>query len=135
MGILAAGSSAGTAFGVVLGVGLTILALIAYWRLFVKIGLPGWMGIVPFVNVYMIYKARGSRSPVLWLILTLIPCISIIAYWFVANDTAEIFGKHLGWKLLLFFIPGISHLVLAFGSAEVDRAHVAPGVGVNAGVR
>ena len=103
-----------------------------YWKVFTKIGLPGWMGIVPFVNVYMIFEARGERDPVLWLILSLIPCVNIVALWFLANDTAEMFGKEDGWKLFLFFIPGISHLVLGMGSAQAVPANIAPGVGINA---
>ncbi len=113
-------------------VGLFVLLLVGYWKVFAKLGLPGWMGIIPFVNVYMLFKARGQHEPVVWLILSLIPCINIIAMWMLANDTAELFGKELGWKIFLFLIPGISHLVLAFGSAEVDRTALAPGVGLNA---
>lgn len=109
-----------------------VVMLIGYWKVFTKIGLPGWMGIVPFVNVYMIFKARGQHEPVLWLILSLIPCVNIIAMWFLANDTAEMFGKELGWKLFLFLIPGISHLVLGLGSDQPVRANIAPGVGINA---
>src|SRR5215217_3493776 len=134
MGMIAAGSAGGVALGIIYAA-LFIIALVGYWLLFVKLGLPGWMGIVPFVNVYMIFKARGLRSPVLWLILSLIPCINIIAAWFLASDTAELFGKMIGWKVFLFLIPGLSHLILAFGSSEVERANLAPGVGVNAALR
>lgn len=37
-----------------------------------------------------------------------------------------------GWKLFLFFIPGLSHLVLGLGDYPVVPANVAPGVGINA---
>jgi hypothetical protein len=107
---------------------LLVLFLVGYWKVFTKIGLPGWMGIIPFVNIYMLFKARGNRDPIVWLILSLIPCINIIALWFLANDTAELFDKELGWKIFLFLIPGLSHLVLGFGSAQVDPTKVAPGV-------
>ncbi|MFZ4517770.1 MAG: DUF5684 domain-containing protein [Microthrixaceae bacterium] len=110
-----------------------ILFLVGYWKVFTKMGLPGWMGIVPFVNIYMVYKARGKREPIVWLILALIPCIQIIALWFLASDTAEIYDKELGWKIFLFIIPGISHLVLGFGSAQANPANMAPGVGLNKG--
>ena len=122
------------AFGIlmVIYLALFVVFLIGYWKVFTKLGLPGWMGIIPLVNVYMLFKARGQHEPVVWLILSLIPCINIIAMWMLANDTAELFGKELGWKIFLFLIPGISHLVLAFGSAEVDRTALAPGVGLNA---
>ena len=124
----------GGAIGILLVIYLAIFVvfLVGYWKVFTKLGLPGWMGIIPFVNVYMLFKARGKHEPVVWLILSLIPCINIIAMWMLANDTAELFGKELGWKIFLFLIPGISHLVLGFGGADVDRTALAPGVGLNA---
>lgn len=123
-------------FGVLILIFLAfiVITLVGYWKLFTKLGLPGWMGVVPFVNVYMIYKARGEHEPVLWLVLSFIPLINIVALWFLASDTAELFGRELGWKLFLFFIPGLSHVVLGFGSAEADRTRIAPGVGLNATV-
>ena len=122
------------AFGFVwfISLALLVLTLIGYWKVFTKIGLPGWMGIVPFVNIYMLFKARGQREPVVWLILCLIPCIQIIGLWFLANDTAELFGKELGWKIFLFIFPGLSHLILGFGGSQADRSMIAPGVGLNA---
>lgn len=127
-------AAAGGAIGILLVIYLAIFVvfLVGYWKVFTKLGLPGWMGIIPFVNVYMLFKARGKHEPVVWLILSLIPCINIVAMWMLANDTAELFGKELGWKIFLFLIPGISHLVLGFGGADVDRTALAPGVGLNA---
>lgn len=129
-------SSGGGAFAIimlVIYVALFALFLIGYWKVFTKMGLPGWMGIVPFVNVYMLFKARGQREPVVWLILLLIPCIQFVALWFLANDTAEVFDKGFGWKLALFLFPGIAHLILGFGSAQANPANMAPGVGLNKG--
>ncbi len=127
-------SSGGAA--VIVGViylALAVLFCVGYWKVFTKLGLPGWMGIVPFVNVYMIFKVRGQRSPVLWLILFFIPCINIIAAWFLADDTAELFDKELGWKICLFLFPGISHLVLGFGESTANPAKMAAGEGLNKG--
>ena len=86
---------------------------------------PGWMGIVPFVSTYMIYKARGLRSPIVWLILSFIPILNIVAWWFLSSDLAEMFGKTTGWKIFLFLIPGLAHLMLAFGDATADRRNIA----------
>lgn len=126
------GSGGSAAIFLLAGLVVTLLTLIGYWKVFTKIGLPGWMGIIPFVNVYQIFKARGQHEPVLWLVLCLIPCISIVGAWVLASDTAEMFDKGIGWKLFLFFIPGLSHLVLGFGSYPVDPTRVAPAVGINA---
>jgi hypothetical protein len=67
----------------------------------------------------------------LWLIISLIPCVQVVAFWVLASDTAELFGKGFGWKLLLFIFPGFSHLVLGYGGAQADRSALAPGVGLN----
>jgi hypothetical protein len=125
------GGGAGVAIFVVIYLAILVVVLVGYWKVFTKIGLPGWMGIIPFVNIYMIFKARGQHEPVLWLILCLIPCVNIIGFWFLASDTAEIFDKELGWKVFLFLIPGVSHLVLGFGDAQADPSRIAPGVGLN----
>lgn len=128
-------SSGGGGFAIVmilLYLVLLVLFLVGYWKVFTKMGLPGWMGIIPFVNIYMLFKARGQREPIVWTILFLIPCINIVAAWFLANDTAEIFDKELGWKIVLFIFPGIAHLILGFGDAQANPAKIAPGVGMNA---
>lgn len=126
------GGSGGAIVVLIVALVLLALMLIAYWKVFTKLGLPGWMGIVPFVNIYMIFKARGVHEPVVWLILSLIPCVNIVAFWFLASDTAEMFDKEIGWKIFLFLIPGIGHLVLAFGDSRANPANMAPGVGLNA---
>jgi hypothetical protein len=47
------------------------------------------------------------------------------------SDTAEMFDAELGWKLFLFLIPGLSHLVPGYGSSRGDASRMAPGVGLN----
>jgi hypothetical protein len=126
-----AGSAAGAIIGVVLSLAWVLILLVGFWRVFTKLGLPGWMGLVPFLNIYMLYKARGQHAPLLWLILNLIPCVNIIALWVLASDTAELFGKGILWKVLLFFFPGFAHLVLGYGYSQADRSALAPGVGLN----
>ena len=114
------GSSAGggIALGLVLVFWLAILViyLVAWWKLFVKMGQPGWVGIVPFLNIYVIFKLAGREW--WWVLLFLVPCVNIIASWFLAADTAKLFGKDIGWAILLFLLPGIGHLVLAFGDSQ-----------------
>jgi hypothetical protein len=120
-----------TIAGAVLSVVWLLFLLIGFWRVFTKLGLPGWMGLIPFLNVFMIFRARGQHEPVLWLVLTLIPCVQVVGFWVLASDTAELFGKGFGWKLFLFLIPGLSHLALGYGGSTVDRTALAPGVGLN----
>ena len=109
-------SGAGIGFAVVLWLVLLAIYVVAMWKLFTKMGQPGWVGIIPLLNAYGIYKLAGRDW--WWVILLLIPCINIVAAWFLASDTAKLFGKELGWTIVLFFFPGIGHIILAFGDSQ-----------------
>lgn len=93
-----------------------VIYLVSMWKLFTKMGQPGWVGIIPLLNAYGIYKLAGRDW--WWVILLLIPCINIVALWFLASDTAKLFGKEIGWTILLFIFPGIGHIILAFGGSQ-----------------
>ena len=41
---------------VIISLALTALAIIAYWRIFVKAGEEGWKAIIPFYNAYTAMK-------------------------------------------------------------------------------
>ena len=42
-----------------------ILVVIAFWKIFKKMGEPGWKAIIPFYNVYIIYK-RCWKTSMFW---------------------------------------------------------------------
>jgi hypothetical protein len=121
------------AFGTVTALAIVAVALLANFRLFTKLGLPGWMGLIPLVNFYLIFKLRGKRPAALWLILFFIPCVGLVAWWFLCSDLAELFGKRTGWKLALFFFSGLAMLVLAFGDAQGEPENMTPGMGLRHG--
>ncbi len=109
-------SAAGAGVLLVVYLAFFVVYLVAMWKLFEKMGQPGWAGIIPILNVYVIYKLAGRDW--WWIILLFIPCINLVALWFLASDTAKLFAKELGWAILLFLLPGIGHLILAFGSSQ-----------------
>jgi hypothetical protein len=111
---------AGAGFIIVLSLLFVVIYLVAMWKLFTKMGQPGWVGIIPILNAYGIYKLAGREW--WWVILLFIPCIQFVALWFLAADTAKLFAKELGWTILLFLLPGLGHLILAFG----DSRYVGP---------
>ncbi len=107
---------AGAGVLIVVYIAFIVIYLVSMWKLFTKMGQPGWVGIIPILNAYGIYKLAGREW--WWVILLFIPCINIIALWFLAADTAKLFAKELGWTILLFLLPGIGHLILAFGDSQ-----------------
>jgi hypothetical protein len=51
---------------------------------------------------------------------------------FAAMPQATSTDSSGGGAVVLFLLPGIGHLALGLGASEVDRANLAPGVGLNA---
>jgi hypothetical protein len=95
---------------------ILVLTLVAMWKIFVKLGEPGWKGLIPVYNFFKIFELSGKSG---WLVLLfLIPCVNIVAAWLLADSLGDMFGKGFGYKVLLFLFPGIMHLVLGFGSSQ-----------------
>ena len=94
-----------------------ILAMVAgAWKTFVKMGKPGWEGIVPILNIFRAVEVIGK--PILWFILCLIPCVNFVIIPMVAIEFAGRFGKGAGFGLGLAFLPFIFLPMLGFGSAK-----------------
>ena len=51
--------------------GIIVLIVAAFWKVFEKAGQPGWAAIVPIYNMYILLKIGGK--PGWWLLLMLIP--------------------------------------------------------------
>lgn len=80
-----------------------------------------WFAWIPILNTYKIFEAGDNENPVLWTILSIIPCINIVAIVFLIIAWVKICQK-LGkspWLLLLVLIPVLGAIacfgILAFG--------------------
>ncbi len=86
------------------------------WILFVKADQPGWACLLPIYNVILLLRIAGK--PWWWLILYLIPVVSVIISLLHMIALAEAFGKGAGYGIGLFFLGFIFLPLLAFGDAE-----------------
>ncbi|PJZ26013.1 signal peptidase I [Leptospira hartskeerlii] len=106
------------------GIGLIITAivyiaiigvfLVSLWKIFEKAGKPGWAGIIPIYNLYVLMEIIGR--PGWWLILFFIPCVGIVISIITAIDLAKSFGKTAGYAVLFIFAVG--YPILAFSDAK-----------------
>lgn len=106
-------------FGGVLGIvylAILIVVIIGAWKLFEKAGKPGWAAIVPIYNIIVLLEIVGR--PMWWVILFLIPCVSVVAAVIVCIDLAKSFGKDVGYGIGLFLLGFIFFPMLGFGSAQ-----------------
>lgn len=109
---------AGLGMGLVLFLlALTVLTIVAKWKINTKAGQPGWACLIPVYNLYVELRIAGM-SP-LWL-LTLLACgVGYVIPWIICQiKTAERFGQGVGFGIGLILLNQIFVLILAFGSSK-----------------
>ena len=95
---------------------LPVLFIIAFWKLFAKAGEAGWKSLVPFLNLYILYKISWGKG--ILFLLGFIPFVNIIIYFMTMLKLGDAFGKKLPFKLGLLFLPNVFMLILGFDHSE-----------------
>ena len=99
-----------------LGVFAILFVIAGWWKMFDKAAQPGWMALIPILNVYILLKIAGR--PGWWLILYLIPIVQIVVNILVAIDLGKAFNKDTLYSLvLLFLFAPIGYIILGFSDA------------------
>ncbi len=110
-----------------LGLVVTIIAIVGLWKIFEKAGEPGWKAIVPGYNSWTLAEIAGK--PGWWGIVGLagaIPVVGFIAsiaafvlYIIIALELAKKFGKDTMFAVLgLILFSFIGLCILGFGDAQ-----------------
>ena len=95
---------------------VTVLIIVAWWKVFVKAGKPGWAAIVPLYNMYCMFQITFGNG---WLfLLCLVPCVNIVMIIIMYVKLAQAFGKGGGFAVVLIFLPVIFLPMLVFGDAD-----------------
>lgn len=151
---IAAGSALGAflatlgIFALVIGIAWYILQVVAYWKIFVKAGKPGWHSIIPILNEWdrtdlswnstmawimiacmilgSVFSSRGytvnaDGESVRTFIGTLgyiFSCVGAILALISEYKLAKAFGKGFGFFLGLVFLNPIFKMILGFGDAK-----------------
>lgn len=100
----------------IISLAISVLAIVAMWKIFTKAGKPGWASIVPVYNIIVLFQICGMNP--LLILLLLIPIANIIVYIMALIKLAGKFGKGGGFAAGLIFFNFIFMLILAFGDAE-----------------
>ena len=95
---------------------VTVIMIVALWKIFTKAGQPGWASIIPFYNLYIMLKIVGR--PGWWLILFFIPFVNLVVGIMLSLDTAKAFGKDTLFAIGLILLGPIFYPILAFGDAR-----------------
>ena len=112
----AAAASGVSAVYAILSLAISVLTLVAMWKLFVKAGKAGWKCLIPFYNTYCLYDIAWGNG---WLFLLMfVPCVNVVVGIMMLFKLAKAFGQGTGFGFGLLFLNTIFILILGFGSAE-----------------
>lgn len=93
-----------------------IVMLIGIWKLFTKAGQPGWGAIIPFYNMYLLFKITFGNG---WYFLfSFIPIVNFVFSIILLFKLSKAFGKGIGFGFGLLFLSPIFFCILGFGSAR-----------------
>ena len=99
-------------FMTVLSLALAVLGVVAMWKIFEKAGEPGWAAIIPFYNLYVLFKITWGNG---WKFLfLLIPVANLVFAIITMVKLAKAFGKSGGFAVGLIFLSIIFYCILAF---------------------
>jgi hypothetical protein len=93
-----------------------VFVLVAGWKMYVKGAQPGWVSLIPFLNIFGLLKI--VHRPWWWFFLLLIPFVNFFVWIVLMLELAKAFGHGIGMALVLIFLTGIGYLVLGFGDSR-----------------
>lgn len=100
-----------------------VVIVVALWRVFSKAGYPGWLAIIPIVNVFTLVKVAGFSA---WFgLLYIVPIVGFVFHLIVSLRVGRAFGHGAVFSvffLWIFYIIGF--FVVGFGSDTYDERRI-----------
>ncbi len=99
--------------GIVFVIAIIVLILVSFYKVFEKAGRPGWEGLVPIYNIY-IMATKIVGKPTWFFVMCLIPIVNYIFIVWLYNLLAKSFGKSEGFTVGLVLLGFVFLPILAF---------------------
>lgn len=98
-------------------VAILVVFCVGCWKMVAKAGLPGILGLIPIVNLFVLPIVAGK--PWWWAFMIFIPIVGGLLYMILVSlGIAERFGRGVGTALGLIFLSPIFVCILGFGDAQ-----------------
>ena len=99
-----------------LGFVISVLMVIAWWKIFSKADEPGWAAIIPFYNLYVLFKITWGKG--LLFLTMFIPLVNIVFYIITSVKLCKAFGKGALFTLASIFFPNVTTLIMGFDNSS-----------------
>jgi hypothetical protein len=104
---------------------VSVILIIAHWKIYEKAGKPGWASLIPIYNIIVLLEIIGK--PIWWIFLIIFPCTSFIFAIWATNLLSKSFGQSEGFTVGLILLSFIFYPILAFGNYQYLGPAGAPG--------
>jgi hypothetical protein len=94
---------------------LSVFYIFCTWKLYQKAGRKGWECIIPVYNIIIFLDI--IKRPRWWILLYLIPFVSLVAAIINCFDMAKAFGKDTGFGIGLLLLSPVFLPLLALGDS------------------
>lgn len=95
---------------------VTVVMIIAQWKLFTKAGEEGWKALIPIYNGYVLFNIIYGQG---WkYFLMLVPVLNYVVAVAYMIRMAQVYGKGIGFGILNVLFSPITMCILAFGDAD-----------------
>lgn len=100
-------------------VGISVLFVVCYWKVFKKAGYEGWEALIPFYNSYILSEMTLGKG--IYFLILMIPCLGFIVMYVMFYRLGQAFGKSTGFNIGLLLLPIVFLPILAFEKNSVFR--------------
>ena len=96
---------------------ISVLYIVAFWKVFEKAGYAGWKSIIPFYNTYIMFEIAGMNG---WMFLLMfIPFVNFVMWIYLALELAKKFNKSAVFAIFgLVIFSFVGYMMLGFGDAK-----------------
>ncbi len=103
-------------FLIILWIVMTVVLIVANWKIFTKAGKPGWAILIPIYNIIVMMQI--IKKPLWWVIMLFIPIVNVVFGILIVYNMVLKFSQP-GWHVILALFVGIIYYpYLAFSKAE-----------------
>lgn len=130
-GSLLGGFMAAMAFIYIITMVISIVMMVASWKMYKKAGKPGWSALVPIYNTYTLFDIVYPGNGIKFLFM-LVPFYNIYVGIKLYIDLSKAFGLSTAFAIGLIFANPIFMCILGFGSAQYQLNDAAVSINSNA---
>ncbi|MDC7234031.1 MAG: DUF5684 domain-containing protein [Spirochaetales bacterium] len=95
---------------------VSVVLLVANWKIFTKAGKPGWAILIPIYNVIVMLQI--VKKPLWWIIMLLIPGVNVVFVILIIYNLCLSFGQPAWHVIPALLVSFVYYPYLAFSSAS-----------------